>query len=422
MSELTDSKLPYSDLPEGTVTFLFTDIAGSTELLKQLGDEYATILADQRSILREIFSRLNGQEVDTQGDSFFVSFPRATEAVAAAAEIQLAISEHAWPAEADVRIRMGLHTGEPLIAEEGYVGIDVHRAARIAYVGHGGQVLLSETTAPLIRDELPEGVSLKDLGDHWLKDISRPERIHQLVIEGLPSDFSPLTSREARPNNLPVQLTPFIGRIDELAALDALLSDPDNRLISIIGAGGMGKTRIAIAAAEQQLHAVTSSNGMEEPRFPDGVFFVRLAPVEVTEAVIPTIAEATGFQFYEGVEPEKEILDFFRQKRLLLLIDNFDHLIESAILLTEIVQAAPNVLILVTSREKLNLRGEVIYPLSGMRFPEEEESRLTDMPFTAIELFLQLTKRMIPDFEPTKDDLNSIGRICRLVEGMPLGI
>ena len=190
-------------LPGGTVTFLFTDIAGSTELLKQLGDEYATLLADQRRILREIFSRWNGQEVDTQGDSFFVSFPRATEAVAAAAEIQSVLIEHTWPAEAEVRIRMGLHTGEPLVAEEGYVGIDVHRAARIAHVGHGGQVLLSETTTTLVLDNLPDGVELLDLGRHLLKDMRRPEHIRQLVIEGLPSDYPLLKSLEMLP---PVEL------------------------------------------------------------------------------------------------------------------------------------------------------------------------------------------------------------------------
>ena len=187
---------PTSDLPEGTVTFLFTDIEGSTELLKQLGDEYATLLADQRRILREIFTRWDGQEVDTQGDSFFVSFPRATQAVAAAVEIQGSIAEHTWPQDVEVRVRMGLHTGEPLVAEEGYIGMDVHRAARIAHVGHGGQVLLSETTTALVQDELPEGLTLRDLGRHLLKDMRRPETIHQLVVEGLPSEFPALRSLE----------------------------------------------------------------------------------------------------------------------------------------------------------------------------------------------------------------------------------
>ncbi|MFN2188768.1 MAG: adenylate/guanylate cyclase domain-containing protein, partial [Candidatus Promineifilaceae bacterium] len=185
-----------SDLPEGTVTFLFTDIEGSTKLLRQLGDEYASVLADQRRILREIFAKWHGREVDTQGDSFFISFPRATEAVAAAVEIQRALTEHSWPQDVEVRLRMGLHTGEPWLVEEGYVGMDVHRAARIGHAGHGGQVLLSETTTSLVLDELMEGVSLQDLGRHRLKDMRRPERISQLVVEGLPSSFPPLKSQE----------------------------------------------------------------------------------------------------------------------------------------------------------------------------------------------------------------------------------
>jgi WD40 repeat protein/class 3 adenylate cyclase len=187
-------------LPSGTVTFLFTDIEGSTELLKQLKDDYAALLAEHHKIMREAFSRWDGQEVDTQGDSFFISFPRATQAVAAVVELQKVLAEHEWPQGVEVRVRMGLHTGEPLVAEEGYVGMDVHRAARIAHVGHGGQVLLSETTTSLILDDLPAGVSLVDLGRHLLKDMNRPEHIRQLVIEGLPSKFPPLSSLEMLPS------------------------------------------------------------------------------------------------------------------------------------------------------------------------------------------------------------------------------
>ncbi|MGB7116092.1 MAG: adenylate/guanylate cyclase domain-containing protein, partial [Anaerolineales bacterium] len=196
MNERKKYSIHSSDLPEGTITFLFTDIEGSTQLLSQLRDQYAELLADQRRILREAFSHWNGREVDTQGDAFFVSFARATEGVSAAVDIQRALMNHAWPRGVELRVRMGLHTGEPLKAEEGYVGMDVHRAARIAHVGHGGQVLLSETSAALVRDELPEGVSLLDLGRHRLKDLRHPEHIRQLVIEGLPSEFPPLKSLE----------------------------------------------------------------------------------------------------------------------------------------------------------------------------------------------------------------------------------
>ena len=185
------------DLPEGTVTFLFTDIEGSTELLRKLGEEYVTLLANHHQILRTTFTKWNGREVDTEGDAFFVSFPRATDAVAAVVDAQRAFAEHTWPQEMTVRVRMGLHTGEPWTAQEGYVGMDVHRAARIAHVGHGGQVLLSATTTELVVDELPNGASLLDLGHHRLKDIARPEHIRQLVIRGQRSDYPPLKSLES---------------------------------------------------------------------------------------------------------------------------------------------------------------------------------------------------------------------------------
>ena len=260
----TKSGQPSTELPSGTVTFLFTDIEGSTELLKQLGGAYATLLADQRKILREVFSRWNGQEVDIQGDSFFVSFPRATEAVAAAVEIQTSLSEHAWPEGAEVRVRMGLHTGEPLVAEEGYVGMDVHRAARIAHVGHGGQVLLSETTSPLVRGELPEGVSLLDLGRHRLKDMRVPEHIRQLVIEGLPSEFPPLKSLEALLPEIPLEVGPvvlpaflvekeetpvpvFVERERELKRLSGLLEralEGEGGIAFVTGGPGRGKTAL----------------------------------------------------------------------------------------------------------------------------------------------------------------------------------
>jgi hypothetical protein len=293
--------------------------------------------------------------VDTQGDAFFYSFPRATEAVNAAVDVQGALMQHAWPEDVKVRVRIGVHTGEPSVANEGYVGMDVHRAARIGHVGHGGQLLLSATTTELVRDELPEGVRILDLGKYMLKGMSRPERIYQLEIQGLPTEFPPLKSPEAElpPSNLPPQPTPFVGRERELKALDEMISDPSTRLISIIASGGMGKTRLAIALAEQQILVKERKNGNLHYRFPNGVFFVHLAPLETREAIIPTIAETTGFKFSEGVDPKTQILDFFREKRLLLLIDNFEHLMEGATLLTEIVEAAPDVRILVVRSRML---------------------------------------------------------------------
>ncbi|MFN2149147.1 MAG: AAA family ATPase, partial [Anaerolineales bacterium] len=257
-------------LPSGTVTFLFTDIEGSTELLKQLGDRYAQLLADQRRILREVFSRWGGHEVDTQGDAFFVSFPRATDALFAVVEIQQALAQHEWPEGVEVRVRMGLHTGEPLAETEGYVGIDVHRAARIASVGHGRQILLSETTSSLVRDALPPDVQLQELGRHRLKDIPRPEGISQLIVAGLPAQFPPLKSLEALPSlspvaSLPLQLPAFlelepnepevfVGRENELEALDRYLQRAiagEGQMAFLEGGAGSGKSALLGAFARE---------------------------------------------------------------------------------------------------------------------------------------------------------------------------
>ena len=271
-------KNQYTDdrLPEGTVTFLFTDIEGSTELLKQLGDQYTELLEDQRRIVRACFEKFNGQEVDAQGDSFFVSFPRATQAVSAAVEIQQTIHEHAWPEDVEVRLRMGLHTGEPLTWAEGYVGIDVHRAARIAAVGHGGQILLSQTTTPLVQENLPEDVTLIDLGRHRLKDLRTPERIGQLVIEGLPAEFPPLKSLEALPTEVPLELVStrppeflqeeaepppratFVAREREMAWLDERLERAlggEGQIAFVTGGPGRGKSALMDAFTRQTMAA-----------------------------------------------------------------------------------------------------------------------------------------------------------------------
>ena len=265
MAAQSSPQIPFPDLPEGTVTFLFTDIEGSTKLLHRLRENYATLLADQRRILRETFANWNGYEVDTQGDAFFVAFSRATQAVGAAAEAQHKLTKHSWPEQVTVRVRMGIHTGEPWSGETGYVGMDVHRAARIAHVGHGGQVLLSETTTALVRDELPVGVSLADLGRHLLKDINRPERICQLVIEGLPAEFPPLTSLETLPpesTRLPrkVKTCPYkgltafqeadaqfyFGRETFVDALESAVTRK-NLVAVIVGSSGSGKSSALFA-------------------------------------------------------------------------------------------------------------------------------------------------------------------------------
>ncbi len=255
------------EFPTGTVTLLFCDIEGSTHLLQQVGDRYTSLLMESRHLLRTAFHQYHGHEVDTQGDAFFIAFARATDSLSAAVAAQRALASHVWPTGVTIRVRMGLHTGEPELTPEGYVGLDVHHAARIMSAGHGGQILLSQTTRELVEHELSAEVSLRDLGVHRLKDLQGPQRLFQLVIADLPADFPPLKTLDAHPHNLPVQPTPLIGREQVVAAVGQLTQRDDVRLVTLTGPGGVGKTRLSLQVAAEL-----------SDRFADGVFFVDLAP------------------------------------------------------------------------------------------------------------------------------------------------
>ena len=398
-----------TELPSGTVTFLFTDIEGSTPLLAQLGDRYTDLLADQRRILREVFTRHEGQEVDTQGDSFFVSFARASQAVSAAAEIQRTLQAHEWPDGVAVRVRMGLHTGEPVRAQEGYVGMDVHRAARIAHAGHGGQVLLSPTTTSLVEHDLPDSIRLKDLGEHRLKDLQHPLRISQLIITELASDFPVLQTLDALPNNLPPQLTTFVGRADEIARVKELLREA--RLVTLVGLGGTGKTRLSLQVAADLVET-----------FPQGVWFVDLTAVESPDEMMPAIAEAMRFKIdvNSNLAPKQQVVDFLSRRSCLLVLDNFEHLIEGAGLLTELIQHAPDVRLLVTSRERLNLREEWIFDVGGMSYPQN--GRDSNKVYSGLHLFKERAQQVDNEFVLSTTVEPHAVRICQLMDGSPLGI
>ncbi len=358
------------ELPSGTVTFLFTDIEGSTRLLHELGDAYADALAEHRRVLREAFARHDGVEVDTQGDAFFVAFARAADALAAAGEAQAGLGE------GPIRVRIGLHTGEPLVTEEGYVGIDVHRAARIAAVGHGGQVLVSQSTR-----ELAGADRLRDLGEHRLKDLTAPERIYQLGD----GDFPPLKSLNQ--SNLPEQPTPFVGREKELGEVLALLGDQKIRLLTLTGPGGSGKTRLAVQAAAE---AVDDHE--------HGVWWVGLQAVRDPELVLPAIATTLG----ANTDLETHIGD----KRMLLALDNLEQVLGAAPQIGGLLASCPKLRLVVTSRELLRIAAEREYAVPP--FVEQE----------GVGFFLGRARAIRADFQPDE----RVREVCRRLDNLPLAL
>src|SRR6266566_5139634 len=404
---------PMPNLPRGTVTLLFTDIEGSTRLLQCLGERYPDVLAECRGLLRAAFHQHHGHEVDTQGDAFFVAFTRATDAISAAVDAQRALASHPWPEGAAVRVRMGLHTGEPSLTSEGYVGLDVHRAARIMSAGHGGQVLLSQTTRDLVEHALPEGAHLQDLGAHRLKDLQQPSHLFQVVIAGLPIDFPPLRTLDTQPNNLPIQPTPFIGREKEVAAVQNLLQREDVRLVTLTGPGGTGKTRLGLQVAAEL-----------SDLFADGVYFVNLAPLSDPTLVVSTIAQTLDLK-ETGEQPLLDRLKgYLRDKQILVLLDNFEQVVSAALQVADLLAASPKLKVIVTSREVLHVRGEQEFPVPPMAVPDP--AHLPDMvalaQYEALALFIQRAQAVKPDFQVTPANARDIAEICVQLDGLPLAI
>ena len=397
-----------------TLTFLFTDIEGSTALLRRVGEDgYAQVLAGHHALIRSALAAHDGSEVDTQGDAFFAVFSSPRACVAAVLEMQHALAAHAWPAEERVRVRMGIHCGEAARTATGVVGLEVHRAARVAAVACGGQVLVSEAAAVLVRDWLPPGAALADLGVHRLKDLGRPERLFQLQAAGLQAEFPPLRSlgNPALPNNLPVQLSAFIGRDREVREVRALVESA--RLVTLTGAGGCGKTRLSLQVAAELL----DGSG-------DGVWLVELAAVTDGEAVAAAMSRALRMAAQPGRPVLETLLDALALQDVLIVLDNCEHLIGACAKMTDIILSrCPRVHLMATSREPLGIGGEVIYRVPSMSLPRPGDSGSgTPGSSDAVELFVERARAQGVALVVDEQACPLVVSVCRRLDGMPLAI
>jgi predicted ATPase/class 3 adenylate cyclase len=396
-------------LPTGTVTFLFTDIEGSTRLLRELGPDYSPAQTAHMQIMRDAIAAGGGKEIRTEGDAFFAVFPSAKGAVAASVQAQRGMNDRGWSHGRPLRVRMGMHTGEGILGGDDYLGIDVNRAARIAAVGHGGQVLLSESTRAVVINDLPNGVSVRDLGAHRLKDFPDASRLYDLVIDGLPTEFPPLKSLET-PSNLPSELTSFVGRERELETVKSLLGS--TRLLTLTGPGGCGKTRLALRVASGVLD-----------RFPDGVFFVELASISDPELVPSAIASALRKR-EEGARSVSETLMIeLRNQNSLLVLDNLEQVIEAGPWLGMLMGAAYQIQVLVTSRSPLRIQGEQEFPVPPLALPDPAQTQPEELPrFEALMLFVDRAMAIDPSFALSEGNSRAIAEICRRLDGLPLAI
>jgi predicted ATPase/class 3 adenylate cyclase len=403
-----------ADLPDGTVTFLFTDIEGSTRLWEQHPDGMKAALARHDELLRHAVQESCGHIVKTTGDGCYAVFRDAEEGLTAARTAQQALLSEAWPSiQPDaIRARMALHTGGAELRDGDYFGPALNRSARLLVVGHGGQVLLSAVTAELVRDRLPAGVDLRDLGEHRLRDLVRPEHVFQLVAPGLPADFPPLRSLGAFPNNLPIQFTSFIGRQAEIAEVRRLLAT--TRLLTVTGAGGIGKTRLCLQLGGEVL-----------TDFADGVWLVELAPLASGSLIAHTIVSVFSLGNVPGRSPLDLITDYLRAKRLLLILDNCEHLISDCARLAEhLLRACPTLKIVASSREALGIAGEVAFHLPSLSLPDTPAVAKADalMASEAVQLFVERAAAANPHFALSEHNAAAVAQICQRLDGIPLAL
>ncbi len=401
-----------TDHSQGTVTFLFTDIEGSTTLVAALKDRWPAVVDDHNRLLRQAFRAHEGSEIDVAGDGFFYSFASARSALEATLEAQRSVATHTWPDDVRILVRMGIHTGEPQTAAAGYVGIDVHRAARIAAAGHGGQILISQTTAELIRHGVPDGVRLIDLGEHRLKDLARPEHLYQVAADGLREDFPVLRSLDTLPNNLPRLLTRFVGRDAETVQVRELLAG--SPMLTLTGAGGIGKTRLALHVAADLLD-----------RYQDGVWVVELGTITDPSLVPQAVATSVGIATPPGAAPINSILSHLRPRTTLLVLDDCEHLVDAAARLADaLLRGCPNLRIIATSREAFGIPGETIYRVPSLSLPDAADRQPSGnlLTYEAVALFADRARVVDPTFTIDQRSASAVVRICRSLDGIPLAL
>jgi predicted ATPase/class 3 adenylate cyclase len=399
--------------PTGTLTFLFTDIEGSSRMWESSPQAMQAALARHDELLKQAIEEHGGYIFKTVGDAFCCAFLTAPDALEAALGAQRLLLKERWAESDPLNVRMALHIGAAEERDGDYFGPPLNRVARLLSAAHGGQVLLSLPAQELVRDQLPAGINLANLGEHRLKDLFRPERIFQLLAPGLPSEFPPLRTLEAYRNNLPLQPTPLIGREKEVSEICQRLSHPEVRLLTLTGAGGTGKTRLGLqAAAELTQH------------FDDGVFFVSLAAIRDPQLVVGAVAGTLGVKEAGGQPLLQSLENYLHEKHILLMVDNFEQVLEAAPMVTELLSGAPNLKILVTSRIPLRLSGEHEYAVPPLALPDPERppsvARLTH--YEAVRLFVERARAAKADFSVTNDNAPAVAEICHRLDGLPLAI
>ncbi len=405
---MADGRAVRTDLPTGTVTFLRTDVEGSMSLARTTGERWDAINAAHLALISTAVGAQGGVRVRTEGDAFFGVFSEAGAAVAAAIEAQRALAAEPWPADATVRVRMGLHSGEAHLAGDDYGGFDVNRAARVSAVGHGGQIVISGPTRALVAGSLPAGVTTRDLGRHVLKDVPEPESLWQLVIPGLRNEFPPLRTSQPTIGSLPPRLTSFLGRDRELDELASLLAA--GRLVTLTGPGGIGKTSLSVELARRNAGS-----------FQDGAWFVGLDPIAEASQVSGVIARTLGL--YDGPERSaaEALTPFLTDRSVLLVLDNFEHLLDAAGDVATLLRAAPAAKVVVTSRAPLRIAGEQEYPVRPLALAGDGVAADAVDGDAARDLFIERARGVRPGWDPGSE-VAIVDSICALLDGLPLGI